>query len=77
MSDFQNEHRAEYKTYAPTFKPLDIVVPCTVQDILEIGNCANVIEKAFDVSREDAIRAAICLKESELGRSLTALRNLL
>ena len=77
MSEFNNTLRAEPKKYSPSISPLDIAVPCSAQDIFDIGACATAIAKGFNEPYGSALDAAVKLKELELGRSLEPLRDLI
>ena len=61
------------KVYKPPVHPLDVNVPVSPFDVLEIGAVAKAITVAFGLDEDTARNISVRLKEEELGRDLTAL----
>ena len=62
------------KVYKPSFHPLDVNVPVSPFDVLEIGAVAKAITVAFGLDENTARNISIALKEEELGRRLDILK---
>ena len=81
MSDVSAENTncsvEKHKKYKPFSGILDIPTPLSSYDIFEIEECAGAIEKVFNVTHTVALNAALSVKEEELGRELSVLRELI